>query len=410
MVRILKIPMGVPDWGSRELLIILRHTCSTGSRNKAAKLEERICDQFGVKYCVSTDLGRQAITLALAALGINRGDGVIIPSLFCQSAILPVLRCGCVPQFADIGQDLNISPEGVLRALNAKTRVIIVPHLYGQAAPIEEILHIANRHGVSVIDDAAQAMGAKCGEKYVGTFGDIGIFSFGPFKSIMATRGGALLTNNEKIYQKIRKHLPVPRPMDRPFIRALKSLTKFKLRKYSYFLIAANRRHRNRPKEKKELDFSETVPYCISPIDAAIALLQLDRLEDIVRRRMALANYLSKLLEECDWLETPAECSEEHVFVKYVIRMKSDSMSSLESDIRTTQNIIRYLSEVGIEAQCGYLPLHINEHFSGYCTRRLESTENIWKSLVCLPINPGMSFSDLRFMASCIKNFGSMRL
>lgn len=410
MVRRLKIPMGVPQWGSRELLCMLEQLQpgEKFSSNSIAKLQEKICNQFGVKYCIVTDLGRQAITLALAALGVERGDGIIVPSYVCQNAVLPILKHGCAPQFADIGDDLNISPESVLRVLNGKTRVIIVPHLYGQAAPIEQILHIGKKYNVAVIDDAAQAMGAKLSERYVGTFGDIGIFSFGPFKSIMATRGGALLTNSEKIYKNISNVLPLLSPLDRPFLRALKSLVKFKLRKHTYFSIVAKHSRGKQNEENNGLDFSEMDPKSISPMDAAIAFFQIENLGKIVRQRIALSNYLSRLLEECDWLETPGEHTEEHVFVKYVIRLKSKSELYPKSEGNMAPKLLAYLRGLGIESQGAYIPLHINEHFSSYQTRPLNLTENVWKRLVCLPINPDMSFSDVRFMAYCIKSFREM--
>jgi dTDP-4-amino-4,6-dideoxygalactose transaminase len=410
MVRRLKIPMGVPQWGRRELMCMLklyRHDGLT-SGCEVAKLEKKICNQFGVKYCIATDLGRQAITLSLAALGVKRGDGVVVPSYVCQNAVLPILKNSCIPQFVDIGDDLNISPESFLKAIDGKTRVIIAPHMYGKAAPIEEIIDIANKHGIAVIDDAAQAMGAKLNESYVGTFGDIGIFSFGPFKSVMATRGGVLLTNSEKIYKNISKVLPLLSPLDIPFLRALKSLVKFKLRKHTYFSIVAKRSHGEQGEKNTGLDFSEMAPKSISPMDAAIAFIQIEKLEKIVRRRIALANYLSRLLEECDWLETPGEHTAEHVFVKYVIHLKSRSELYPKSESNMASKLIAYLRGLGIEAQGAYTPLHINEHFSSYQTRPLNLTENVWKKLVCLPINPDMSFSDVRFMAFCIKSFRGM--
>ncbi|MFX0203831.1 MAG: DegT/DnrJ/EryC1/StrS family aminotransferase, partial [Candidatus Hodarchaeota archaeon] len=230
-----------------------------------------MCNKFGVKYCIATDLGRQAITLALIAAGLKPGDGVVLPSLVCQSVLLPILRLGCVPQFADIGEDLNISPETVSRVIDEQTRAIIVPHLYGRAAQIERIADIAKRHGVTVIDDAAQALGAKRSGKYVGSFGDVGIFSFGPFKSIIATRGGALVTNNGKIYKKIQERLPLSGNIDTAFVRAVKSLIKFKFRRYCFFYLSKRAKDAPTYQEESEVNFAEIDPVSMSDMDAAIA-------------------------------------------------------------------------------------------------------------------------------------------
>lgn len=405
----LRIPMGDPYWDYRELLCIFKQAIrSTNLQTEVKELEARICDIFGVQHCMTTDLGRPAIVLALKGLGLKEGDGVILPSFVCQTVILPILSLGCVPQFADIGDDLNISPESVERTINSKTRAIIMPHLFGKAAPAEEILKIARNHNLFVIDDAAQAMGARYNGRYVGTMGDVGIFSFGPFKGVMATRGGALVTNSEEIYQKVKRHLPLATPLDRPFVRGMKSLVKFKFRKYSHSFFCANNGLRKPPGIEKPLDFSEMIPSRMSPTDAAIALVQLDKFGEIIKRRSVLGIRLSGLLEECDWLNIPGERDGDHVFVKYVVRPKVGSKAISEADDRIARKLIKYLRKFGIEAQNTYRPLHLNKHFREYCSQPLKKTEHVWQYLVALPVNPCMSFENLKYMASCIRKFGRL--
>jgi dTDP-4-amino-4,6-dideoxygalactose transaminase len=259
---------------------------------------------------------------------------------------------------------------------------------------------------VAVIDDAAQAIGSKLGGQYVGTFGDLGIFSFGPFKSIMATRGGALITNSEKTYQNIRRFLPLPNSTDKMCVRALKSLVKFKLRRYSYWILPSNRRSEKVEEEQIENNLAELKPTRMSPMDAAIVQAQLDKLERIVSRRIMLARHLSELLKECEWLEIPRERGEANVFVKYLIYLKTNTEVSSGFRGKMASELIAHLRRLGIEAHGAYAPLHLNEHFSGYCDTQLSVTEDVWKRLVCLPMNPEMSTSDLEFMASSIIGFG----
>lgn len=397
--------MGVPYWNHRETLCIFKQLFNSNIKiqTEATMLEEKICSTFDVRYCITTDLARQAIVLALRAMGIKKGDGVILPSFVCQTVILPVLSIGCIPQFVDIGDDLNISPESVKRTINTQTRAIIIPHLFGKAAPAGEILEIARNHNLFVIDDAAQAMGARYKGRYVGTMGDVGIFSFGPFKGVMATRGGALVTSNKEIFQKIL-NMPLAENKSNSFKRGILSLIKFKYRKFGYPLFKARRSFQN-PIPTTRLDFSEMVPERISPMDAAIAQIQLDKLHEITKRKNFLGKRLAELLSNCKFLDTPLINNQGHVFVKFVIRLKSLKETQKDKHTLNAANLIRYLRRHGIEAEHAYVPLHLKDQFASYSTQDLPFTEHVWKNLVALPLNTDMSIADLEFIATCIKNF-----
>lgn len=403
---LLKIPMGIPYWNHRETFCIFKQIFSgdTDIQTKSTMLEEKICSTFGVRYCITTDLARQAIVLALRAMGIKKGDGIILPSFICQTVILPVLSLGCIPQFVDIGDDLNISPESVKRTINSRTRAIIMPHLFGKAAPVDEVLQIARNHHLFVIDDAAQAMGTKYNGRYIGTMGDVGIFSFGPFKGVMATRGGVLVTNNTEIFQNILNVPITDNESHGSFKRGIAALIKFKYRKFGYPLIKARRSLQN-PMPATKLDFSEMAPNRISPMDAAIAQVQLDKLHEIIKRKRFLGKRLTELLSDCKFLHTPLQNNQDHVFVKFVIRLKSVKETQKDKHALNAANLIRYLRGRGIEAKHAYTPLHLKKMFASYSTQNLSYTESIWKNLIALPLNPDMSTSDLEFMASCIKNF-----
>lgn len=402
---LLKIPMGVPYWGHGETLCIFKQLFNSNIdiQIKVANFEEKICSIFGVRYCIAVDLGRQAIALALKAMGLKKGDGVILPSFVCQTVILPVLSIGCIPQFVDIGNDLNISPESVKKTINSRTRAIIMPHLFGRSALVGEVLEIARNHNLFIIDDAAQAMGTKYNGQYVGTMGDVGIFSFGPFKGVMATRGGVLVTNNKEIFQKIL-YMSLAENKSNSFKRGIAALIKFKYRKFGYPLIKARRSLQN-PTPTTQLDLSEMIPIRISPMDAAIAQIQLDKLNEITKRKNFLGKQLTELLSGCKFLHTPLQNNQAHVFVKFVIRLKELKQTIPGKTAVNAANLIRYLRRRGIEAEHAYAPLHLKEQFALYYTQGLPYTEYICKNLVALPLNPDMSISDLEFMASCVKNF-----
>lgn len=401
----LKIPMGVPYWNHRETLCIFKQLFNSNIdiQTEAVNLEKKICSIFGARYCITTDLARQAIVLALRAMGLKKGDGVILPSFVCQTVILPVLSIGCIPQFVDIGNDLNISPESVKKTINSRTRAIIMPHLFGRSALVNEVLEIARNHNLFVIDDAAQAMGAKYKGQYAGTMGDVGIFSFGPFKGVMATRGGALVTNNKEIFQKIL-NMPLAENKSNSFKRGISALIKFKYRKLGYPLIKARRSLQN-PTSATKLDFSEMKPNRISPMDAAIAQIQLDKLNEIIKRKRFLGKRLTELLSDCKFLYTPLQNDQDHVFVKFVIRLKSVKETQKGKHALNVANLIRYLRRRAIEAEHAYTPLHLKNEFSSYAEDDLSFTEKVWKDIVVFPLNPDILISELEFMASCVKDF-----
>ena len=226
--------MGIPEWDFFNLFSAI---CSSLIKKKTPEsiLAKSLQDFLGVDTFVLTDLGRQAIYIALKTLSLKPKDEVIIPSYACQNVILPVINAGCKPVFADCQPDLNICIEHVKTLINENTRVIIVPHLYGKIARITEFSKFADEMGLVLIDDAAQVFGAKVDQKYVGTFGTFGILSFGPFKSIMATKGGALVVS------KIEKSRIATSIQSNDIYRALriaiKSWIKFRCRKYSYNIL-----------------------------------------------------------------------------------------------------------------------------------------------------------------------------
>lgn len=400
----MKLPMGIPSWGSSEIFAAL---WTTRRSVKVPSIERQIAEALGVRFCVLTDLGRQAIYLGLKALGLKKGDGVIIPSYVCQSVILPIIATGAVPQFADIDEDLNLSPSSVLRMIDATTRAILVPHLYGKVAPIDDLLEIAGRNNLYLIDDCAQAVGARHSDRWLGTLGDLGILSFGPFKSIAATRGGALVTNDDGIYSKIRDQLPLPINSGNAYLRLVKSLIKFKYRKYSYALVkrsqslARTRSNQGYPVN----DMSEVRPLRISVLDGLITLKQIEQIENIINRRISLAKHLTRLLDGCEQLELPTVNGHKNIFTKYVVKVKANTGASLEKYALNAKRLITYLRYCGIEAHGGYVPLHLDSRFSSYPRDEMRVTMSAYRRVVCLPLTFNMRYGDVEYLASRIRKF-----
>ena len=170
------------------------------------KLETTLAEYCGTGYAVGVSSGTDALLMALMALDIKPGDQVILPdySFFATAGV--VARLGATPVFIDSDPvTMNIEPEGIKNRINAKTKAIIPVHLYGQSANMDPIMEIANEHGIPVIEDCAQAIGADySNQKSVGSMGMMGCYSFYPTKNLGAFGdGGLVVTNDEATYTKL---------------------------------------------------------------------------------------------------------------------------------------------------------------------------------------------------------------
>jgi len=179
----------------------------TGMHATGAKTEEfekKMCSFIGMKYGKAINSGANALFISLKALGVGKGDEVVIPSYVCQSLMHAVYRCGARPVLVDITRNFiqkgfNINAENIQGAINGKTKAIIVPHMFGVPAEIDEIIKL----GVGVIEDSAQGLGAEYKGKKAGSFGVISVFSFYATKIISTGQGGMIMANKIELKNKI---------------------------------------------------------------------------------------------------------------------------------------------------------------------------------------------------------------
>src|SRR6476646_5459763 len=169
---------------------------------KAKELEEAICKTFGSKYAQLTSSGTSALTTALAALGIGAGDEVIMPAFTFVASFEAVLSVGAVPVLADIDETLTLNSDAVRKAITPHTKCIMPVHMCGSMANLDALKQICRKHHLLLLEDACQSIGAKYKDKYVGTIGNAGTFSFDFVKTITCGEGGAVMTNDENIYVK----------------------------------------------------------------------------------------------------------------------------------------------------------------------------------------------------------------
>ena len=172
---------------------------------EVAAFEKEFAEYNNISYCVGVASGLDALVLAFEALHLNPGDEVIAPANTYIASIMGFTRNGLVPKFVEPDEYYNLDPQKIEEAITSKTKAICVVHLYGQIANMPEIMKIAAKYRLKVVEDCAQSHGASIDGKKCGTWGDVGCFSFYPTKNLGGFGdGGAIITNNKEIESEVR--------------------------------------------------------------------------------------------------------------------------------------------------------------------------------------------------------------
>jgi len=179
--------------------------CSFIMGPQVTRFEEEFARYNGTRYCVGVESGTAALKLALEAIGVGPGDEVILPANTYIASAIAVSAVGAIPVFVDHDDYYLIDATAIEAAITPRTKAIIPVHLYGQMVPMQPILDIAKRHGVRVVEDAAQSHGARWEGHRAGSVGDVGCFSFYPGKNLGCYGdGGAIVTNDESVADRVR--------------------------------------------------------------------------------------------------------------------------------------------------------------------------------------------------------------
>ena len=250
---------------------------STGPR--VAELEAQFADALGCRHAIAVANGTAALQLAFVALGIGRGDEVVTPSLTFVAAANAVRHTGAEPVFCDIVGDgeLNLDPADLEAAITPRTKAICALHYGGFACAIDEVLALAERHGLAVVEDAAHAVGGRHEGRACGTFGAVGCFSFFSNKNLPIGEGGMVVTDDDELAARLRL-----------------------LRSHGMTTLTWDR-HRGHAStyDVVEVGFN----YRLDEIRAALASVQLGRLPDANARRAELADRYVALLHDMDGIE-----------------------------------------------------------------------------------------------------------
>jgi dTDP-4-amino-4,6-dideoxygalactose transaminase len=328
---------------------------------RVAQFEREYSTFCGAKHAVAVANGTAALHLALLAVGCRSGDEVVLPALTFVAAANAVAHTGATPIFCDITgfDDLNVSPEDLESAIGPATRAVIVMHYGGNPCRMDEILSVAARHDVAVIEDAAHAPGAMWRNRMCGTIGDVGCFSFFSNKNLPTGEGGMVVTDDDAIAERIRllrSHGMTTLTWDRDRGHA-----------HSYDVIV------------------QGFNYRLDDLRAAIGLVQLRRLEQQNRQRARLVAFYREVLDGVNGLRMPfipqADVSPSHHLAVVIL-----------PDQCPRDEFRAFLADRGIQTSVHYPPIH---QFSTYralrSSRRLVATEAVAHRLVTLPLYPHMT-------------------
>ncbi|MBE3143549.1 MAG: DegT/DnrJ/EryC1/StrS family aminotransferase [Planctomycetes bacterium] len=301
------------------------------------RLEKSIADYFDIKHAIVFNSATAALHAALVACGVRKTDEVIVsPYSFTASASC-VLQAGAKPVFADIDADSYcISPTEITKVKTANTKVLLPVHLCGNVADMDGILALAAVNGYKVIEDAAQALGAKYKGKFAGTIGDCGVFSFNQSKNISTGEGGCLITNNDTIAKRaklVRNHGEVVEP------------------------------------EAKILGWN----YRMTEIEACIGYHRFQRLDEVNRHRQAMAQHISENLATVTGLNAPVVATDTvHSFYTYAMKVTPEfNMTATE--------LCQRMEIRDFPLKVGYVkPLHLQPIFANGVT--LPVAEKCWNT------------------------------
>lgn len=175
---------------------------NTRFQGKVLQVEQEVAQLSDVRYAVAVNSGTSALLVAMVGLGIGPGDEVIVPGFTFVASISSIVFTGAVPILAEVDMTLNLDPEDVRRRITPRTKAIMVVHMMGNPARLDELRAIADEHGLFLIEDCAQAFGATYKNRPIGSIGHIGTFSFNVYKTITSGDGGMIITDDEDLYKR----------------------------------------------------------------------------------------------------------------------------------------------------------------------------------------------------------------
>jgi dTDP-4-amino-4,6-dideoxygalactose transaminase len=330
--------------------------------------EQELADKVGSKYAAALTSGTGAIHLALKAVGVGVGDIVICPSLTFSATANPIIYQNAIPVFIDSDSETwNMDPKALEAAFikyGNRIKAVLVVHLYGLSANMDEIMKICNKFNVPIIEDAAESLGSYYKDQHTGTIGEFGVFSFNGNKIITTSGGGMLVSDNEEKIKKVR-------------------------------FWSTQSRDAARHYQHSELGFN----YRMSNIVAGIGRGQLKVLDQRVAKKKYIFEFYKRELGQLDGVEfMPINDWNEPNYWLSVITLKGR--------VRPLY-VIETLEEENIESRPVWKPMHMQPYFAGYDYVGGDVSEKLFENGMCLPSDTKMTDEELERICSIIKGLWS---
>ena len=334
--------------------------------------EEQFSRYCGVRFGVATTSGTTALHLAFAALGIGKGDEVIMPTFNIASTAFAALYCGARPVFVDSQKDTwNIDPQRIERVITRRTKAIVPVHIYGHPCDMDAIMRIARKHKLIVIEDAAEAHGAEYRGWKVGGIGDVGCFSFYGNKIITCGEGGMVVTDNKKWAERMQ---------------TLKNLSFLKEKRFWHKAIGFN--------------------YRMTNMQAALGLAQFEKIEEMAAMRRRNAAIYNALLRDVPGMTLPAE----RPGVKNVYWMYSLLVGKPFAVGRDA--LMKQLKEMGVESRTFFIPMHrqpVLKKMGVVSGGKFPVADDISRRGIYLPSGSGLKKKDIAYVCDCVRKIGRGR-
>lgn len=340
------------------------------------KFEKSFSKYTKSKYSVGVTNGTAALHLSLMALGISKGDEVIIPDLAFLADANSIIACGGKPILADILDDFTIDPKSIEKKISKKTKAVIAIHTYGKPCDLKSITKICKKNKIHLVEDCAHAVGTFYENKHVGNFGIVGCFSFYPTKNMTTGEGGMITSNSKVIAAKIsqlRSH------------GMTKSLKSRYLDGYPWIFDVV----------KPGLN------YRMDELRASLGLSQLSRISEINLKRKNAANYYSKKLEKIDGIIVPEIVKDlSHSYHLYTIRITKNFG-------HTRNQVFKFLKNNGVRSTVYWLPIHNFSAYKQFVKHKTDfkNTTKLYNEILSLPLYPNITKKEQDFVIKLIQNF-----
>lgn len=332
------------------------------------EFEEKVADYVGAKYAVAVANGTAALHMACFAAGIEEGDEVIVTPMTFAASANAVLYCGGTPVFTDIDpRTYNIDPEKIEEKITSKTRAIMPVDFSGQSVDMDKIEAIAIKHNLTIIEDAAHALGSEYKGKKIGSQADMVEFSFHPVKPVTTAEGGVITSNNEELYKKMIMFRTHGITRDRDLL---------------------HQNHGSWYYEQQYLGYN----YRLTDVQSALGTSQMKKIDKFINRRREIVKQYNDAFKDLDEITTPFEAefsnSGWHI---YVIKIKPNLLTA------TRKGIFDALQAENIGVNVHYLPVYLHPYYQelGYKKGLCPLAEELYESMITLPLYPSMTDRDV---------------